>query len=76
MEVLTKARALLPAGANVQPELLQEIWSVLEDYKVTQFVTLDLGMVDDELAIPAWFLKVTPTACGYPLAAVDVMINC
>ncbi|NLM51609.1 MAG: ATP phosphoribosyltransferase regulatory subunit [Firmicutes bacterium] len=68
VEVLTKARALLPAGANVQPlELLQEIWSVLEDYKVTQFVTLDLGMVRMMNYYTGMVFEGYTNGLGYPL---------
>ena len=45
-EVLQTAAALIPAGeATESLTVLAQVWDVLEDYGVTQFVTLDLGLV-------------------------------
>ncbi|EEG77690.1 ATP phosphoribosyltransferase regulatory subunit [Dethiobacter alkaliphilus] len=45
-EVLEAAAALVPAGEAAGPlAVLEEAWDVLEDYGVTRFITLDLGLV-------------------------------
>lgn len=45
-EALREAKELLPAGEAKEPlEVLEEVWNVLEDYGVTRFISLDLGLV-------------------------------
>ena len=45
-DVLQAAAALVPDGKATEPlTVLGQVWDVLADYGVTQFVTLDLGLV-------------------------------
>lgn len=45
-ETLSDAASLLPSGPAREPlAALEEVWQVLEDYGVTRFVTIDLGLV-------------------------------
>lgn len=45
-ETLCEAASLLPPGSSTGAlTVLEEIWRVLEDYGITRFITVDLGLV-------------------------------